>query len=257
LPYLEEAALYKEFKLDEPWDSPHNKKLLAKIPGPYAPVRGPSRVKGGTYYQPFVGTGAAFEPGKQLQIASFVDGTSNTLLVVEAATPVPWTKPEDLPYVKDQALPRLGGQFRGHFVALFADGSSMLLSRNADEEMLRRAITRNDGEVIDTDKLRAPQTAEPGKVDLDLIPQDMKRLRVALKKALAEVQEAKEELAALKARLPQRPLAKTPKDNRLLREHAELWAALERALQELRALRAEKERIRDILEPGRKEKDKK
>src|SRR5438874_1410722 len=31
LPYLEEDALYKQFKLDEPWDGEHNKKLLAKI----------------------------------------------------------------------------------------------------------------------------------------------------------------------------------------------------------------------------------
>src|SRR5581483_2163049 len=32
LPYLGEEALYKEFKLDEPWDSLHNKKLLKKMP---------------------------------------------------------------------------------------------------------------------------------------------------------------------------------------------------------------------------------
>ena len=28
LPYIDEKALYKKFKLDEPWDSPHNKELL-------------------------------------------------------------------------------------------------------------------------------------------------------------------------------------------------------------------------------------
>jgi RNA polymerase sigma factor (sigma-70 family) len=244
--------LFKAFRLDEPWDSPHNKKLLAKIPDLYAPVRGPSKVKGGTYYQAFVGHGAGFEPGKMLPFSDFRDGLSNTILVVEAATPVPWTKPEDLPYVQDQALPRLGGQFKGHFVALFADGDVQLLSRNADEEMLRRAITRNDGEVLDMDKLRAPQTAQVGKLDLDLLPRELPRLRAALKKALAEVQQAKEELTALKARLPQGPQAADPKVKRLLQEHAELWAALEHALQELRALRAEKARLQDILDPRRK-----
>src|SRR5262249_30142494 len=35
LPYIEQDALYKEFKLDEPWDSEHNKKLLAKMPKVY------------------------------------------------------------------------------------------------------------------------------------------------------------------------------------------------------------------------------
>src|SRR5262249_21670890 len=29
LPYIEADPLYKKFKLDEPWDSAHNKKLLA------------------------------------------------------------------------------------------------------------------------------------------------------------------------------------------------------------------------------------
>ena len=35
LPYLEQAALYKEFRLDEPWDSPHNRPLIDKIPQVY------------------------------------------------------------------------------------------------------------------------------------------------------------------------------------------------------------------------------
>jgi hypothetical protein len=32
LPYLEEMLLYNEFNLNEPWDSEHNKKLIAKMP---------------------------------------------------------------------------------------------------------------------------------------------------------------------------------------------------------------------------------
>lgn len=32
LPFLDEQELYEKFKLDEPWDSEHNKKLLAEIP---------------------------------------------------------------------------------------------------------------------------------------------------------------------------------------------------------------------------------
>ena len=35
LPYLEQGALYKEFHLDEPWDSEHNKKLRATVPATY------------------------------------------------------------------------------------------------------------------------------------------------------------------------------------------------------------------------------
>ena len=35
LPYLEQGDLYKQFHLDEPWDSPHNSSLIEKMPGTY------------------------------------------------------------------------------------------------------------------------------------------------------------------------------------------------------------------------------
>src|SRR5260370_27351325 len=37
LPYLKEQSLYAQFKLDEPWDSPNNRPLLAKMPQVYMP----------------------------------------------------------------------------------------------------------------------------------------------------------------------------------------------------------------------------
>src|SRR5947209_11024222 len=55
LPYIEEQALYQQFHLDEPWDSAHNKTLLAKMPKLYAPVRGKTKEPGMTYYQVFTG----------------------------------------------------------------------------------------------------------------------------------------------------------------------------------------------------------
>ncbi len=32
LPYIEEDELYRQFKLDEPWNSPHNIQLLERMP---------------------------------------------------------------------------------------------------------------------------------------------------------------------------------------------------------------------------------
>ena len=45
LPYVEQQALYNKFKLDEPWDSPHNKALIEEMPAVYACPSGkkPSR----------------------------------------------------------------------------------------------------------------------------------------------------------------------------------------------------------------------
>ena len=39
LPHLEQGPLYQQFKLDEPWDSPHNLQLLPRMPRTYAPPR--------------------------------------------------------------------------------------------------------------------------------------------------------------------------------------------------------------------------
>ncbi|MGH7136217.1 MAG: DUF1559 domain-containing protein, partial [Pirellulales bacterium] len=36
LPYLDQQALFDEYKLDEPWDGEHNKPLVAKIPSAYS-----------------------------------------------------------------------------------------------------------------------------------------------------------------------------------------------------------------------------
>src|SRR5205807_10232839 len=128
-------------------------KLLDQMPKQYAPVRGKPDVRGGTYYQAIVGKDAGFEPGRHLRMVDFLDGTSNTLLVVEAGSAVPWSKPEDLPFVADQALPKFGGLFDGHFHALTADGAVRPISRKFDEKQLRLAITRNDGLLFDWDRL--------------------------------------------------------------------------------------------------------
>ena len=44
LPYLEQQELYDKFKLDEPWDSPHNKALLKEMP-PVYPVPEPGQAR--------------------------------------------------------------------------------------------------------------------------------------------------------------------------------------------------------------------
>ena len=55
------AALYKEFKLDEPWDSAHNIKLLAKMPAVFAAPGITTKEPFTTFYQVFTGREAAFD----------------------------------------------------------------------------------------------------------------------------------------------------------------------------------------------------
>jgi RNA polymerase sigma factor (sigma-70 family) len=151
LPYLGESekALYAQFKPAEPWDSPHNKALLAKMPKVYSPLVSKEGEKNVTYYQGFVGGGALFEIDKTVNLNTVNDGTSNTLMFVEAKTPVPWTKPEDLSFAARKPLPELGGQFRDGFVAATADGATRFFNKSIDPRLLTEMITRNGGEVID------------------------------------------------------------------------------------------------------------
>jgi hypothetical protein len=155
LPYIEGANLYNEFRLDEPWDSDHNKKLLEKMPPVFAMADSEAAKNHETYYQGFVGPGAFFEGKAGLRFpADFPDGTSNTFMLVEAAKAVPWTKPEDIPFDDGKLGPRLGGVFKDGYNVSFCDGSSRFFRLPVrDEKMLRIAITRNDGMVIDFDKL--------------------------------------------------------------------------------------------------------
>ncbi len=153
LPYLEQNNLYRQFKLDEPWDSEHNKKLLAKIPQVYAPIAGNAKEPHSTYFRVFTGPGTLFEGDKGQRIAAVTDGTSNTILAVEAGAAVPWTKPDELPFTPAGKLPKLGGLSQGGFNILMADGSVRFIRRDFDAQTLRGAITRNGGEVVDLDKL--------------------------------------------------------------------------------------------------------
>ena len=110
LPYLEQANLYQQFKLDEAWDSDHNKKFIDLMPKIYAPVRGKAE-KNQTFYQSFSGEGAFLDPKKKMNFTAIQDGLSNTLMVVEAGTSVLWSKPDDIPFDEKGVLPELGGDF--------------------------------------------------------------------------------------------------------------------------------------------------
>jgi hypothetical protein len=153
LPYIEQDNLYKQFHLDEPWDSEHNKKLLAVMPKTYAsPFQDEkSLTEHGTHYQGFVGKGTIFEDKKGIQISDITDGTSNTIMVVEASTAVPWTKPEDIPFDPAKPLPKLGFPGASGFSAAMCDGSVHLISQKITKETLRNAIMRNDGNPLGND----------------------------------------------------------------------------------------------------------
>jgi hypothetical protein len=140
LPYIDQGDLYKEFRLDEPWDSTHNSNLIARMPRSYEPYQGCRYPPHTTFYQVIRGPGTPFErPG--LKLKDLKTGTSNTFLIVEAAEPVVWTKPDELDYHPDEPLPRFGGIMRdGSFRVAFADGQ-VHQKDMADEDAILAGIT--------------------------------------------------------------------------------------------------------------------
>jgi hypothetical protein len=300
LPYLGEVELYKQFKLDEPWDSRNNKKLLPRMPAVYAPPGVKTRQPFLTYYQVFVSDaiagqglpggaaagaggsapagGGAGGPGEaggagaagpgagavmsfgatpflkgvpQRFPASITDGTSNTILIIEAGNPVPWTKPEDLPYAADRPLPKLGGLYPDVFHAAFADGGVHTLTKKYDEKHLRFAITSNGGEVMEMEKIEAPPRrgasapadAEAG--DLDKLRRTNEALRRELERAREQIRQLKEErdLQREKSAPGARQPPPDPRNQQLLREQAQLRDELEKARHEVEALQAEIQRL--------------
>jgi hypothetical protein len=167
LPYLGETDLYSQFHLDEPWDSPHNIHFLARMPKVYQAPGITTAGQGLTFYQVFTGPETPFftaasglqpylvhrglelrAPWRSRIPATFQNGTSNTFAVVEAADPVPWTKPADLVYDPQRPFPRLGGVFKDHFNMLFFDASARRIEQGIGEKFLRDHISPNGGNEI-------------------------------------------------------------------------------------------------------------
>ena len=152
LPYLDETALYNEYNFFEPWDGPNNIKLVDRMPKVFRDPSDTDSKPSSPSYFALTGPDTMFPSRKEgMKIAEVTDGTSNTVLVVEAKRDIPWTKPEDIPFDRDQPIPRLGGMHPGGFNALFADGSVRFLKSAINQVILRALVTPAGGEFIAAD----------------------------------------------------------------------------------------------------------
>jgi hypothetical protein len=150
LPYIEQQALYEQFKLDEPWDSPHNRALIAQMPQVYQNPNLPLEA-GKTNYLAVVGEPCIMDgTDKGKGLPHVTDGTSNTIMLVEAAPSeaVEWTKPDDLEFDASNPTAGLGGVRPGGWNAGFADGSVQMIADTIDPAQLKAFFTRAGGEIV-------------------------------------------------------------------------------------------------------------
>lgn len=156
LPYLGQEALFREFHLDEPWDSEHNRPLVTRMPALFAdPWADPQAVAEGlTTVQVLTGGNTLFAvPDQGVHIRDITDGLSKTLLIVEAMPDraVPWTKPEDHPFNPDRPTDGIGNPNRssGVFLGGFCDGSVRTLSPDVDPDVFKAWVTPTGAEPVD------------------------------------------------------------------------------------------------------------
>ena len=138
LPQLGHEDLYRQFKLDEPWDGPTNRPLLDRIPDVYVQPR--TRLgtpRGLTHYRGFSSPGSVFsrrlvvgrerEDYEKLTTAVFRNEAAEIVVVVDAADPVEWTRPADLEAIRGQLVPRMisySFDKQDYFAVAYANGKA-------------------------------------------------------------------------------------------------------------------------------------
>lgn len=161
LPYIEQESLYKQIRMDEPWDSEHNSQFHKQMPQIYAGPGLPADAEPGmTRIQVLTGDETMFpkptpaNPVVKVGIGSVQDGLSNTIMVVEAEKPVNWMAPEDVSFKPSPTgflANQLGVPNEPFFLALMGDGSIREVRRTVAPMTLQNLIMRADGNPIDPD----------------------------------------------------------------------------------------------------------
>jgi hypothetical protein len=153
LPELKNIRLYRQFKLNEPWDSEHNKKLISKMPDIFKTSR--IDKKGKTALHVFVGEGTPFGDNKAIRmkahtLSELLEGVLDTFLVVQAGSDKAdvWTKPGGIPFKEKDPISELGNIADDGFLALFLDGHVQTIAKDISAERLKRLIQHDDGKPV-------------------------------------------------------------------------------------------------------------
>lgn len=170
LPFIEQEALYRAYRFDEPWNGPNNFKLVERMPQIFHMPSEPDSTSI-TNIVTIVGPDTAFPGSKSTRIKDFTDGLDQTILLTEiAASDIAWLEPRDLRAeemsftVNDKEKPSIScsRRRRGPYV-VFADSiSAYEVSRVLRPQTLKALTTIAGGE-----KVRVVQIPNIGLVETD------------------------------------------------------------------------------------------
>jgi hypothetical protein len=156
LPFLDQGTLYKSYDFSEPWDGPNNSKLHGEVVKIfYCLSRPATQPRTDTNYVVVVGPRTMWPGTKAANLGDLIDGTTNTLMVVEIANSgIHWMEPRDLDFsqMPMQINPPKGQGISSDHpdVALgaFADGRTRVLTNNTPPKIIRALLTAQGGETI-------------------------------------------------------------------------------------------------------------
>jgi len=145
LPMLEQQSLYEQFDKDKAWDSPENLPLANMNLPVFMDPSNNNPAAGRTDYLLITGKNSVLEdaPGMQHGLQNILDGTANTMVVIEVKGDASWAAPNTWDISKP-----FDGSHPGVVQSGFADGSVHAISKKINPETLRRLVERNDGQQV-------------------------------------------------------------------------------------------------------------
>ncbi len=156
-PFLERSDIFDNYHFGEPFDSLHNRKVTMKMPAVFArPGGGAESLKTAIFAvvstDPKRPTGFGRHQGKRIR--DFQDGTSNSLLLVEAKRDVHWAKPEDVEWNPADPLPGLNGFGGDALLSARADASVDSFNPKLAPQEFQYMLTITDGQIVDQSQLQ-------------------------------------------------------------------------------------------------------
>jgi prepilin-type processing-associated H-X9-DG protein len=157
LPYFELGDIYKKLRLNEPWDSPHNREVLDEAKGPTYQFHccSATNPESETNYVMVVGPNTISDGPHSVGFGGIEDGSQNTIMVVEIKNSgIHWAEPRDLDFasmsfrINDPNGKGISSDHPGVAYVVFADGHVGCLADDLDPKLVKALITINGGEDV-------------------------------------------------------------------------------------------------------------
>ncbi|MDR1483825.1 MAG: DUF1559 domain-containing protein [Planctomycetaceae bacterium] len=152
LPFLDKQDLYDKIKLDEAWDSEHNKQFHNAIIPAYRTKNSATDQNDNKTCNFVTIIGSPMKAKDGTSLSDIPDGTSNTAATVELKESFCWMDPTKNITVEEFSKPLdgkevlIGGSQEGGVIVGFWDGSVRIIPNKTPTEALKAIATANGGE---------------------------------------------------------------------------------------------------------------